>query len=172
MPSRQKQRKAAAAAAAAAAALADLNVNAGGDWKTQAESPGVGSDSYFALLITSKLSSNSRDEGSNAVNDVASDMSVRPDPWALFEAVDIEVVKQRAVEGDREAQFSHGYLLVMAAGGPAGDDIEEVGTVDRQPKLEVGLALGTARFPVDHQAEVRRCGHQMTEQCNIRWCQP
>ena len=74
----------------------------------------------------------------------------RPDPSALLEAIDIEVVKQKAAEGDREAQFSHGYLLVMASGGPAGEGCEEIGTVDRLPKLEVGLALGTAWFSVAH----------------------
>ena len=66
MASRQERRKAdreaakrapragAAGAAGAAAALADLNVNAGGDWKTQSEDSQVGPDGfYFAFLATS-----------------------------------------------------------------------------------------------------------------------
>ena len=73
MPSRQERRKAerdaakrapaqagaagAPGAAGAAAALANLRVNPGGDWSTQAEDPVVGPGGYksdFALLATSK----------------------------------------------------------------------------------------------------------------------
>ena len=52
-------RAGAAGAAGAAAALAKLNVNAGGDWKTQAEDPYVGPGGYkladIALLATSYI---------------------------------------------------------------------------------------------------------------------
>ena len=90
-PSRQERRKTeraaakrapragAAGAAGAAAALANLNVNAGGDWKTQAEDPYVGPGGYkladialLALLATSYngCQSTQATRIQSAVNDV------------------------------------------------------------------------------------------------------
>jgi hypothetical protein len=42
----------AAGATGAAAALANLNVNAGGDWTTQAEDPRVGPGEFCKMLAT------------------------------------------------------------------------------------------------------------------------
>jgi hypothetical protein len=123
MPSRQERRQAerdaakrapragAAGAAGATAALADLNVNAGGDWTTQAE-----------------------------------------DPWVLLRALGAEIVRQRAREGDREAQWSRGHwLMCEAAGGGHLNVGERIGAAGRSPKADVGLALSTGRgiFPTE-----------------------
>ena len=91
-----------------------------------------------------------------------------PDPSALFEALGTEVVKRKAGEGDREAQWSLGYRLVRdAAGGrlvreAAGGAGMPLGAGGRSPKAEVGLALCTDSFPFAHQTEMRR-GHLMTK---------
>jgi hypothetical protein len=39
-----------------------------------------------------------------------------PCSWALFEALGAEVVKQRAADGEGEAQFSQGCSLLSEAG--------------------------------------------------------
>ena len=103
MPSRQERRtaerdaaKAAkAGAAVAAAALAHVRINAGGDWKTQAENPCV-----------------------------------------LVRALGAEIVKRRAGEGDREAQWSQGSQLMCEADGGAGMPL---GSGGRSPKADVGV---------------------------------
>ena len=121
-PSRQERRKTerdaakrapragAAGTAGAAAALANLNVNARGDWTTQAE-----------------------------------------DPWVLVRALGAGILKHRAGEGDREAQYSQGYSLMSDAGVPG----TPLGAAGRSPKADVGLALCTALFPVAHPTEMR-----------------
>ena len=60
----------------------------------------------------------------------------RPDPSALFETIGFEVVRQRAAEGDREAQFSLGYALVCEADEDGG--ATHVGASGRSPKADVG----------------------------------
>ena len=55
----------------------------------------------------------------------------------LFRALGAEIVKQRAGEGDREAQWSLGRLLVKAADRAARTP---VGTASKSPKVEEGLA--------------------------------
>jgi hypothetical protein len=69
------------------------------------------------------------------------------DPALLLRALGAEVVKQRAAQGDREAQFSAGCLRVAEADGTAG---EHLGAGGRSSKADVGLALRTAQFPVSH----------------------
>jgi len=66
---------------------------------------------------------------------------------ALFEALGTEVVQQRAAQGEGEAQFSQGCLLVDRADGNAGF----MGASGRSPMADVGLALFTAQYPVAHQ---------------------
>ena len=66
-------------------------------------------------------------------------ISVWPDPSALFGARGVVVVRQRAAEGDREAQFSLGYALVCEADEDAGATL--VGASGRSPTADVGLAL-------------------------------
>jgi hypothetical protein len=83
------------------------------------------------------------------VNPVGDWTTQAGDPLVLFRALGPEIVKKRAAEGDREAQFSEGYRLLSAAGVagmPPG--------VARSPQEDVGLALCTAQFPVAHQTEV------------------
>jgi len=90
-----------------------LNVNVGGNWKTQAE-----------------------------------------DPWVLVRALGDEIVKKRAGEGDRDAQWSLGYRLMSEAdGGAAGTPL---GTGGRSPTTDVGLTHFTALFPNAHKTKMRR----------------
>jgi len=56
------------------------------------------------------------------------------DPNVLLRALGAEMVKQRAGEGDREAQYSLGAWCMST-------------------KADVGLALRTAQFPVVRQTE-------------------
>jgi hypothetical protein len=86
----------AAEAAGAAAALANLNVNPGGDWSTQAT-----------------------------------------DPNLLIHALGAHILEQRAVSGDREAQFSQGCLLLSEAD----DTYMFSGAVSLPTKALVGLAV-------------------------------
>ena len=72
------------------------------------------------------------------------------DPAALFQKLGPEIVRKRAFDGDREAQWSLGFQLVSAAGGHAGS----LGAGGRSPMADVGLALLTHRFRVSP-----RCGH-------------
>jgi hypothetical protein len=65
----------------------------------------------------------------------------RPDPSALFLALGAEVVKQKAANGEGEAQFSQGCLLV--SGGRDGD-AGWLGASGRSPMANVGLALPPA----------------------------
>ena len=60
------------------------------------------------------------------------------DPLLLLRALGAEVVKQRAGEGDMEAQWSRGYRLVSEAEGAVGTPL---GTAGRSPKADVGCAL-------------------------------
>jgi len=82
-------------------------------------------------------------------------ISAWPDPSALFRALGAEVVKQRAAQGEGEAQFSLGCLLVHEADGRVGS----MGASGRSPLADVGLALSTYMFRVAHQTEARRCGY-------------
>jgi len=75
--------------------------------------------------------------------------SAWPDPSALIRALGAGVVKQRAAEGEGEAQFSQGCGLVSEADGDGGF------ASGRSPMADVGLALCTAQFPVAHQTETR-----------------
>ena len=79
-------------------------------------------------------------------------ISAWPDPSALLDALGDEVVKLRAGEGDREAQWSLGYSL-MSEAGVAGTPL---GAAGRSPKADVGMARCTAQSPVAHQNETRR----------------
>jgi hypothetical protein len=64
-------------------------------------------------------------------------------------------VKQRAGEGDKEAQWSMGFWLTREAEGVAGTPL---GTASRSSKADVGLALRTAQFLVARKAETTlRC---------------
>jgi len=77
------------------------------------------------------------------VNPVGDWTTQAEDPGALIRALGGEIVRQRAAEGDREAQFSLGLGLLKAAG-----------TFQGSPKAEVGLALRTTGvFPVANKIE-------------------
>ena len=78
------------------------------------------------------------------------------DPAVLIRSLGYEVVKQRATEGEGEAQFSQGCLLVSRADGGFGTPL---GGSGRSPQADVGLELCTAQFPVAHYTETHRCGH-------------
>jgi len=75
------------------------------------------------------------------VNPVGDWTTQADDPMVLFDALGVENLRQRAVEGDREAQFSLGCWLVCEADGAAGTPL---GTASRSPKADVGFALRTA----------------------------
>ena len=66
----------------------------------------------------------------------------RPYSLTLLAAVGAEVVEQRAANGDGEAQFSRGCLLVCEADGTA----SSLGGGGRSPMADVGLALCTQHF--------------------------
>jgi hypothetical protein len=79
------------------------------------------------------------------------------DPALLYRALGPDTLRQRAREGDREAQFSMGCVLMSGAAG------EPLGAGGRSPKADVGLALCTAQFPIAHQTESRGCGYLTTK---------
>jgi hypothetical protein len=113
-------------AAGAAAALANLSVDPGGDWTTQAS-----------------------------------------DPFALYESLGREILKQKADAGDRAAQFSQGWILVAESD----EDVAGLsGAAGRSPRALVGLAL-CAFPPLTRPRSVD--GHLRTK-CTIiiSWCQP
>jgi hypothetical protein len=56
---------------------------------------------------------------------------------AQIVALEAQILEQKAVAGDREAQFSLGCLLVAKAQAGADD----AGAVGRPPKAQEGLAL-------------------------------
>jgi hypothetical protein len=173
MASRQERRKAtreaakrapaqaaaagAVGAAAAAAAVANINLNPrdpGGDWTTQAEDPAVGglcsphhSTHFEPGLLTTTASS-----------DVASNIR-RPFPEAVFLALGSDTVKRKAAGGDREAQWSQGFMLLYEAEKGAGT---MMGTAGRTPMANVGYqyARCPAQFPVAHQTGKCRGGHR------------
>jgi len=62
-----------------------------------------------------------------------------PDSLALFQSLGGAVVKRRADAGDREAQFTHGIMLMSEANGGEG----HLGAPATSPKAQVGLDLGT-----------------------------
>jgi TPR repeat protein len=59
------------------------------------------------------------------------------DPNPLFHALGRPMVKQRAAEGDRDAQYSLGFALVGKAGGEG----VPLGAGGRTPESDVGVAL-------------------------------
>ena len=67
-------------------------------------------------------------------------MSARPYASALVDALGADTVKQRAAEGDREAQWTLGYLLMNEMEG----DGTPLGTAGRSPQADVGFAPRTA----------------------------
>ena len=74
-------------------------------------------------------------------------ISAWPYPSALFEALGAEVVKQRAANGEGEAQFTQGCMLVSRADGGDGSPL---GSSGRSPQADVGLELCTALISVAH----------------------
>jgi hypothetical protein len=76
------------------------------------------------------------------VNPVGDWSTQAADPDVLFRALGHTILKQRAGAGDREAQWSRGYVL-MSQAGVKGTPLGESG---RSPKVDVGSALRTARF--------------------------
>ena len=90
------------------------------------------------------------------VNPVGDWTTQAEDPELLLRALGAEIsVKQRAGEGDREAQWSLGCRLMREAEGAAGTP---VGTSGRSRQADVGLSPRTVQFPVAHTPEImRRC---------------
>jgi len=86
------------------------------------------------------------------VNPVGDWTTQASDPRSLFQAQSLNVVKQRASAGDREAQFSQGYKLVSDADIAAG--ATTLGAAGISPSADVGFAPCTAH-PVAHQTATR-----------------
>ena len=155
MPSRQERRKAerdaakrapaqagAVGAAGAAAALANLNVNPLGDWTTQLENPSVGPGGYCMSLRGFKV----RWMTGRAI-------TAWPYSSAMFQARGSEVVKRMAGEGDREAQWGQGVLLMNAACAACGG-AGLLGAAATSPQAQVGLVPCTDTFLVAHHTEM------------------
>jgi hypothetical protein len=68
-------------------------------------------------------------------------------------------VKQRAANGEGEAQFSQGCLLVSAADYGNVGHMGLRGASGRSPMADVGLAVSTYVFRVVHLTEAHRRGH-------------
>jgi hypothetical protein len=66
-----------------------------------------------------------------------------PGPSALLRALGAQVVEQKAIEGDMEAQFSQGGWMVNAVAGAGGAGLS--GAAGSSPQVEVGLAVCTFR---------------------------
>jgi hypothetical protein len=77
-------------------------------------------------------------------------MSVWPDPSALFEALEPEVVKQKAARGEGAAQFSMGCLLLREAEAEA-EAWAAMGGTSRSRMADVGLALCSESLSYDCQ---------------------
>ena len=99
----------------------------------QAGAAGAGGGAGGAAAALAKLNVN--------VNPVGDWTTQAEDPAVLFRALGAETVKQRAAEGDREAQWTRGYQLLTEAEGAAGTPL---GTAGRSPKADVGFAFCTA----------------------------
>jgi len=75
------------------------------------------------------------------------------DPTLLFHSIGAAILKQRAGEGDREAQFSQGYRLVASEADMAAGAVT-FGASGRSPRTDVGLlALCIDNFPNAHETE-------------------
>ena len=92
------------------------------------------------------------------VNPVGDWTTQEADPEVLFRALGAENVKRKAAEGDGQAQFSQGSVLVCLAEGNG----VLMGTGGRSPMADVGSTLSTEVFAVAHWTEARRCGHLTT----------
>jgi hypothetical protein len=60
-------------------------------------------------------------------------------PLALYRSLGAEILMQKAVAGDREAQFSQGCILIMEAA--TADEAGLSGAACRSPNAQVGRAL-------------------------------
>ena len=129
MPSRQERRKAERDAAKRAPAQAGA-ANAAG--------------AAGAAAAAANERVNPRDPGGDWT-------SQAEDPAVLLAALDARVVKHMAGEGDMEAQWSLGYLLVYEANLLMGLPGLPLGAAGRTAKADVGFALVTLSFPVAHQ---------------------
>jgi hypothetical protein len=103
------------------------------------------------------------------VNPVGDWKTQAADPDLLVRALGGELVKERAGEGDMEAQWSWGCRLLGELAGAAGTLSAAAG---RSPQADVGFALCNARFPFAHQTATRRCGHYLTTIWFVCGCQP
>ena len=74
------------------------------------------------------------------------------DPAVLVRALGAEHVKQRAVAGDPDAQYSLGHWILSAAN--VGTHHTALGAAGRSPKAEAGSALSTETFPVTQNTEM------------------
>ena len=76
-------------------------------------------------------------------------ISAWPCSSALHRAIGGENLHRRAAEGDAEAQFSQGFLLIsaMTPGMP-------MGSGGSSPEGDVGLAHRTDELPVVHMTEI------------------
>ena len=116
------QAGAAGAAAAAAPANSHVNVNLGGDWRTQNEDP---------MLLFQALGAANGGHGG-------------------------EEVRQKADQGDRDAQYSVGYMMIhFASEMPKGS---RVGAAGRSPEADVGLACTENESNVPDR-DASRCSH-------------
>ena len=104
----------------------------------------------------------------NPRNSVGDWTTQAADPDVLRRALGSRLLKQRAGDGDRQAQFSLGYRLVIGA-GTAGTP---VGTAGSSPKEEVGLAPRATQFTFAHNTELMRRRVHLTTKIFISGCQP
>jgi len=88
----------------------------------------------------------------------------------LLRALGAETVKQRAGEGDMEAQWSWSCRLLGESAGAEGTPLSAA--AGTSPKADVGFALCTALFPFAHQIATRRCGHHLATIWFVCGCQP
>jgi hypothetical protein len=93
--------------------------------------------------------------GAGNVNPGGDWRSQAENPNVLRRALGVETLRQRAGQGDREAEWSMGYHLVATAGGVGAP----LGSAGRSPKADVGLALAPHSFR--SLTETRRRGHLM-----------
>jgi len=85
------------------------------------------------------------------VNQVGDWTTQAEHPKAMFEALGARVVRRKAGEGDREAQFSLGCQLMHAAEGAADTPLDAAG---RSVMADAGLASRFALFTVAYKTEL------------------
>jgi len=118
------------------AAAPDYSAAAG--WYRRAADAGV-AGAANAAAVAAALANVNKDVNVNPLGDWTTQQG---NPHVTLRALGVEIVKQKADDGDREAQYSLGFRFASEVGEGAG----ELGMANRSPKAEAGLTLCADTF--------------------------